>query len=184
MDLQQKFRNTIRSLIGLPLDPGQPPDLMRLGMYRATVMACASDGSTCDVQPEDSRIAGAKSVPVRVGVPGLQAVVQQGAIVLLGWERGDPSRPYCVPHWESTTPIKLTFNANEIDLAGNAYAMVLSTLIADLKTWVTAANTVLGGNCVNGATLSTYAAQATALTAFATSLASPNAYQSTKVKNG
>lgn len=175
-DVIGKLRATLRAAIGLPQDPGQPPDLMRLGLYRSTVVSCAADGSACDVQPEDSRIAGAKNVPVRVGVPGLTAIVRQGAIVLLGWERGDPSRPYCVPAWEPGAPVtKLAFSANTIELAGNSSAAILDTLLADLSAALgTIAATNLGGTILTDPT------KITALTSKVTS----GAYKSTKVKNG
>jgi hypothetical protein len=127
MGLVDGFREVVRVLLGLPADPGEPPDLMRLGLYRATVQACASDGSTCDVQTEDTRISGEKNVKVRVGVPGLSAVVQPGAVVLLGWERGDPGRPYCVPSWEDgATVTQLIIAATMIYLGaqGGADALV------------------------------------------------------------
>jgi len=100
MDITAKFRAVVRAIVGMPDDPGQPPHFDRLALYRAQVMTCASDGSTCDVQPEDARISPEKFVKVRVGIPSAQVVVQPGAVVLLGWERGDPARPYCMPAWE------------------------------------------------------------------------------------
>ncbi len=101
MDLIEGFKQTVRAILGLPVDPGQPPDLMRLGHYPARVDVCASNGSTCDVTPDDKRISPEKNVPLRTSIPGGVAVVQPGAIVLLGWERGDPSKPYCMPAWDS-----------------------------------------------------------------------------------
>ena len=92
---------------------------MLLGLYRATVIACSADGSTYDVQPEDARIPAAKQVPVRVGIPGAVAVIQPSAVVLLGWEKGDPSKPYCVPSYEAgATVLTLTLNANMVNLGG------------------------------------------------------------------
>jgi hypothetical protein len=187
MDLTQKMRNVIRAIVGMPEDPGQAPIIDRLAWYEAQVTAWASDGSSCDLQPFDSRISPENGVKVLVGIPGSSSIVQPGqtALVMLGWERGDPSKPRCIPIWEAgATVTKLSLAAAEIDLAGNAYSMILSTLVADLKTWVAAANAVLGGNCVNGAPISTYTANATALAAFATSLGAAGAYLSTKVKNG
>lgn len=117
------LRATVRGALGLPADPGAPPDLMRLGLYRARVDAVAADGSTLDVTPEDKRISAEKGVPVRVGIPGAVAVVQAGAVVLLGWERGDPGRPYCVPSWESgATVTKLVLKASTVYLGDEAGA--------------------------------------------------------------
>lgn len=112
MNIAQKWRRVVRAIVGMPDDEGQPPLYDRMAFYRAKVAACANDGSTCDLQPEDSRFPSMKNVPVRVGVPGLQAVVQPGAVVLLGWERGDPARPYCEPSWESGAGVtQLIFKA-------------------------------------------------------------------------
>lgn len=178
LGLAEDFVRLIRRIVGLPEDEGTPPDLMRLGLYRARVDACASDGSTMDVTPEDKRISPEKSVPVRVGVPGSYAVVQTGATVLLGWERGDPARPYCVPSWESgATVTKLVINANDIELAGNTHSVILDTLLSDLATALgyipTAASMTYPGLVPN----------VTQWSAFITALGN-GTYQSTKVKNG
>lgn len=94
-----KFIRLIRRIVGLPEEPGEPPDLMRLGFYPAVVEACASDGSTCDVRPDDKRISPEQGVTVRVGIPGAVATVEVGSSVLLGWERGNPKSPFCMPAW-------------------------------------------------------------------------------------
>lgn len=121
MDLVSKMVVSIRQAVGLPADRGAPPDLMRLGLYRATVVTATADGKFADVQPEDSRIAPEQNVPIRVGIPGTVAAVAPGAIVLLGWEKGDPSRPYCAPHWESgATVLTLNLNAQSIVLNNGA----------------------------------------------------------------
>jgi len=117
MDLKTKFRALVREIVGLPFDEGKPPIIDLLALYRARVDVCASDGSTVDVTPEDTRLSPRKNVMVRVGIPGAVAVVQAGAIVLLGWERGDPKRPYAVPSWEAgATVTTLKLNATTIIL--------------------------------------------------------------------
>jgi len=124
LGLVDGFREAIRVLLGLPADPGQPPDLMRLGLYRARVDVCQSDGQHCDVTPDDKRLSAEKNVPVRVGIPGAQAAVAPGAVVLLGWERGDPARPFCVPSWESgATVLQLILNAVALYLGAQAGAL-------------------------------------------------------------
>jgi hypothetical protein len=128
LGLVDGFREAIRVLLGLPADPGQPPDLMRLGLYRARVDVCANDGSTVDLTPDDKRISPEKNVPVRVGVPGLVAVVSPGAIVLLGWDGGDPSKAYCVPSWEAgATVTKLIVKATAVYIGDEAGAKALAT---------------------------------------------------------
>lgn len=113
------FVKMIREIVGLPADPGSPPDIMRLGLYRSRVDVCQSDGSACDVTPDDKRISPEKNVPVRVGIPGAVAVVAPGAIVLLGWTGGDPSKPYCVPSWESGATVTKVIIKAAIVYAGD-----------------------------------------------------------------
>lgn len=132
MDLTTSFRRLVRIALGLDEEPGKPPQIDQLAFYRAEVKACASDGSTVDLQPEDSRIKGHQQVPVRTGVPGLVAVVQPGAIVHLGWIGGDPSKPVAVPIWESATTTKLVLAATTVYLGAESGAqfVALANLVA------------------------------------------------------
>lgn len=75
----------------------------------------------------------------------------------------------------------------KVTINGSDSAAVMDTLIADLKTWVTTVNTVLGSNATAfGSPLAGYAipANSAALAAFATSLTPAGAYKSTKVSHG
>ncbi len=123
--IRERWRRIVR--IALDLDPADAlPVIDRLAFYRAEVKACADDGSTVDVAPEDKRVDGHQGVPVRVGIPGAVMVVQPGAVVLLGWERGDPSRPYAVPAWEAgASVVKLILKADMVYLGDESGAEAL-----------------------------------------------------------
>jgi hypothetical protein len=97
----------VRRIVGLPDDEGAPPHIDRLAHYRARVDACASDGSTLDVTPEDKRISPEKNVPLRLGIPSMTVVVQPGAIVWISWDAGDPKKPHCLPCWETAMVTKV-----------------------------------------------------------------------------
>lgn len=121
--LTEHFRRVVRACLGLSGEPGDPPQIDRLALYRAEVKAAASDGQHLDLQPSDPRVPGHQNVPVRMGLPGAVAVVQPGAVVLLGWEGGDPGRPYCVPSWESGAVVqKLVANAQQLFLGSESGA--------------------------------------------------------------
>jgi len=143
MDLTARFRELVRTALGLEADPGRPPALDRLALYPAEVKSATSDGLYLDVQPIDPRVEGHQRVPVRVGVPGEVAVVQAGAVVLLGWERGDPSKPYCVPSWNAgATVTKLVFKASAVHLAdesGSEEVITKTDFLTFLKSWQDAA---------------------------------------------
>lgn len=99
--VSDRLRAVIRAALGLPKDPGAPPDLMRLGLYPARVDKCASDGSVVDVTPDDSRISPEKNVKLVVPIAGAVMTFAPGAIVRLGWEKGDPARPFCIPIFDA-----------------------------------------------------------------------------------
>ena len=66
-------------------------------LWPARVVAQRGDG-TLDLHPDSARVAPCQSVPYRT-VRGLSVEVAAGARVLLGYEGGDPARPYALA-WE------------------------------------------------------------------------------------
>jgi hypothetical protein len=116
MDLNAAFRALVRRIVGLSDVEGAPPVIDRLAHYRARVDACAVDGATLDVTPEDKRISPEKNVPLRLGIPSMTIVVQPGAIVWLGFDGGDPRKPHCLPCWETAMVTKVIIT----DMAGGS----------------------------------------------------------------
>lgn len=107
-----------------------PFDMHRLGLYEAEVKACASDGTTLDVTFVAGQLQALDPIQglrVKVGVPGLVAVMQPGALVLVGWMGGDPSRPYAVPHWSmGATVSKLVLAGSTVYLGAEAGAQFVA----------------------------------------------------------
>jgi hypothetical protein len=70
-------------------------DTIYLTLYSATVIRQAADG-TLDLMPEDLRLqsSGLQGVPIRHGLPGVTVEVPAGETVLLGFDSGDPAKPY------------------------------------------------------------------------------------------
>jgi hypothetical protein len=67
------------------------------------------DGMTLDLLPDDEAIrgpGGLQGVPIRHGLPGVSVMVKPGARVLLGFEAGDPRKPYA-SLWESDPGVVL-----------------------------------------------------------------------------
>ena len=71
--------------------------------YPATVTNQAADG-TLEVLPDDQQIRGGgmASVPVRYGLPGFRAEVPDGARCMVGFDAGDPKRPYVATWMEDS----------------------------------------------------------------------------------
>lgn len=126
MDLTERMRRAYRALLGLR--DGDAVDLWRLGLYPARVDACAADGSTVDLTPLDDRVAtsmsGAQGIPLRQPIPNCKVQVQAGAICRLGWDGGDPGRPYALPTWDAGGSFtSLTITGGDVTITGGAIAI-------------------------------------------------------------
>lgn len=66
-----------------------------LGLYPATVHSQASDG-TLQVFPDDTLMPGMVGVKPTLLAPGCEVRVAKGARVLVGFEAGDPARPFAI----------------------------------------------------------------------------------------
>lgn len=90
-----------------------------LALYQAEVMS--QDGQTLEVRPLDARFPDMDEVPIWHGLPGVEVTVQKGAIVLIGFRDGDPTRPFAML-WqsESLTDVKLTASGKvEVSAGGD-----------------------------------------------------------------
>lgn len=83
--------------------------------YACTVMGQSEDLDTLDVLPDDESIRGTglQSVRIRHGLPGLKIRAKAGVSrVLLGYEDGDPRRPY-VSDWDRVGSLEITLQPDE-----------------------------------------------------------------------
>ncbi len=93
------------------------PRISYLAYYPGTVEKQSSDLAFVDVTPDDRvNLPGCPNVPLRLGVPGATAQLQQGTRVLLGFDAGDPQRPFAFLFDPSSVTIKLTIQANAIEI--------------------------------------------------------------------
>lgn len=95
--------------------------LMRPARYYAQHPAAVlsqHDDDTVDVLPDDATLRGngLSNVPIRHGLPGVRVRVVAGSRVLLGFEGGDPARPY-VSLWDAASVEKILFNGGTAGLA-------------------------------------------------------------------
>lgn len=94
-----------------------------LAWYRAEVVGQNGDFSL-ELRPKDARVPPLSKVPIRHGLPGYSVKVKKGALVLLGWEDGDPQRPVAAL-WESGVVEEVVFTATG-ELALNAAKVKLT----------------------------------------------------------
>ncbi len=135
-------------------------------LYPARVVSQSGDDSL-DVQPDDARMPPLQRVPIRTFAPEISIKVQLGARVLVGFEAGDPKRPYAAL-WQSGALISVAL-AGSSDAAALA-AKVLTELQA-VRTW---ANTHTHGGVTTG----------DGSTAIATPMSAPQSVASTKLLLG
>lgn len=78
-------------------------------LYPSRVVTQHADGSL-DLVPDSTRVPSCQAVPVRT-LRGLSVEVAAGARVLLGYEEGDPARPYAAL-WEPGVVTVLRVNGS------------------------------------------------------------------------
>ena len=113
MSLRDSVRSIVEAILG--------PRLDLLTLYPARVVSQGADGRL-DLVPEDARIAPCSGVPLRYGAPGLAATVPAGGRVLLGYEHGDPGRPYAAL-WESGAVTALSVNGGSEKAAREGHSV-------------------------------------------------------------
>jgi len=88
-------------------------DTIYLTLYSAKVIRQAADG-TLDLLPDDLRLqsSGLQGVPIRHGLPGVTVEVPAGETVLLGFDSGDPARPYAAL-WHAGQVTKVRIGGTE-----------------------------------------------------------------------
>lgn len=100
-------------------------DRIYLRNYEATVERDHGDNHL-DLRPDDARVAGTglSRVPIRHGLPGVSVRVVVGSRVLLGFEGGDPQRPYA-SCWAPGSIESVSFDGGEAGVArqGDAVAV-------------------------------------------------------------
>lgn len=145
-DLASRFTSVVLSALGWPR---RPPPLDMMLFYRAEVKATSADGSTVDVQPEDTRISAHQGVPLRSPFPACSVTVKPGSVVLIGWEHGDPSRVYAAPIFEGSGGVtKLVIRADQVHLAdeaGSNFVALANLVDAELTKISTTLASLTGG---------------------------------------
>lgn len=86
-------------------------------LYPCVVERQDSNG-LLDLTPDDESIRGNgfQNVPIRHGLPGFKVKVKQGARLLLGFEAGDPRRPFAAL-WEPGAVEEIIFNDGDAPVA-------------------------------------------------------------------
>lgn len=105
------------------------PRLDYLAFYSAKVVKQAGSNQF-DLQPDDSRLPSMGSVPLRHGLPGVTIQLPGDSTVMVGWENGDPSRPFCAL-WQGAegNVTRITVVAQNIELGGDNLDPVMTGVL-------------------------------------------------------
>lgn len=110
-------------------------------LYPSVVVAQNAD-KTLELQPDAARMPPLSKVPIRVGIPGVVVQLAAGARVLLGFENGDPNRPYA-GLWDTATLVELVINGGAVGLAKADHTHTISN-------WATVTGATLAGTATTG----------------------------------
>lgn len=82
------------------------------------VVELQHDDDTLDLTPDNTALRGRgiSNVPIRHGLPGVRVKVKQGSRCLLGFEGGDPDKPYA-SLWDSASVEQILFNGGTAGIA-------------------------------------------------------------------
>ncbi len=113
-------------------------------LYDAKIVAQSADGTTVDIQPGDPRLPGMSKVPLRPGVPGVTVQVAPGGFIRLGWDRGNPSMPYCALWQGGETPVKTVIKGTTVYIGDETGAQFIA-MSNKVKAWFDAFNAAVSG---------------------------------------
>lgn len=102
--------------------------------YKCKVVSQSADGTKVDLVPEDSRIPNLSSIPLRLGLPGAVSKFVPGAFVMLGWEGGDPRKPYAEAFNGGETVLELTLKGTQIKIEGTTVTLANGVLAVARQT--------------------------------------------------
>lgn len=135
--------------------------------YRAKVVAQSADKTTLDVKPDSDKLPATMSkIPIRLGLPGTTVKVQAGCYVMIGWDGGNPARPYALL-WDlngtmlelditATTEVKITAENVKINSTTGNVTLNNGTrtvaCIGDIVTGTAGPYPISGGTVATSAT--------------------------------
>lgn len=106
------------------------PTIDYYALYRAKVVKQSPDRGSVDLVPEDSRLPkGMNDIPIKLGIPGATAKFAPGAQMLVGWEGGDPARPYAMAFEGGASVAVLSITAAKIELGGEGLVPMLDSVV-------------------------------------------------------
>jgi hypothetical protein len=116
-------------------------DIDHLANYEFIVIEQHDDG-TLDLNPLDNRISQLTGVPIKYGVPGITAKVQQGSRCYVTWEGANPEKPIVVG-WAPGTILELI-----VAKGSEGVARVDDTVDTDttMKIWIQKVTVLLAGS--------------------------------------
>jgi len=98
------------------MQAAQDPMGLYASMYRAKVLAQNGDADFVDVRPEDPRLPDMMKIPLRHGVPGLRVQVEIGSYLLIGWDDGQPNKPFAALWNRDTHAVRVSLVADQLNL--------------------------------------------------------------------
>jgi hypothetical protein len=116
-----------------------------LAFYPCRVVS--QSGQLLDLIPDDTRLPSISGVSIRHGVPGLSVAVPTGTRVLLGFDGGDPSRPFAALWERGGTATQIAVNGSSTRAAREGDDVSRTSTFA---AWLSAVTTAVNGLTLPG----------------------------------
>lgn len=110
-----------------------------LALYPGRVVEQAGEGGPLDIELDDTRFSLPRGIPY-LSLPGVELTVPVGSRVLVGFEAGDPSKPYAAL-WELGGVTRLVIGGGSTPAARQGDGVSAST---SFDTWVQAVSLATG----------------------------------------
>jgi hypothetical protein len=116
--LNEAFDACVRSAV---------PGVDYMALYRARVVSQHASTGKLDVEPDDARLPTMSNLRLKLGLPGasVKLALEPGdppVHVLVGWEGGDPGKPYATIFETGATVVKLVLAGTTVILGSEAGA--------------------------------------------------------------
>ncbi len=126
--LLDDLRRLVTAFVGRRMD--------HLALYPCRVVQQRADG-TLDLEPGSCKVPSCKGVSIRPGLTGVTVEVAAGGRVILGYEGGDPSRPFAAL-WTAGSVTAIKINGGNLRVAREGDDVVAT---ADFVTWCASVTT-------------------------------------------
>jgi hypothetical protein len=85
-------------------------------LYRGKVIAQSGDLQKVSVRPFDDSVPDMADIPIRHGIPGAKVQVENGCTIQIGWDDGQPDKPFAALWSAEASAMRVIFVSPSLEL--------------------------------------------------------------------